>query len=165
MTKISVIPKTDDAHAPRGELVHLSELPGYVVADPSPDFRDWPVTLRDGRTAGKVDDLVVDTDELIVKYVEIELAREFRGGDEAEWLLIPASAIRPDETHATVTVDRLPADGLSNIPRSRRGAAARRAPTVADAVATAELFQAAVPESDPIIDEVTQERPLQWPTP
>ncbi len=165
MTKISVIPKTDDARAPRGALVHLSDLPGYVVADPSPDFRGWPVTLRDGRHAGTVDDLVVDTDELIVKYAEVELAREFRLGDESEWLLIPASAIRPDEAHATVAIERLPAEGLSKVPRSRRGAAARRAPSVAEAVAAAELFETDVPESDPIVDEIANERPLQWPTP
>jgi hypothetical protein len=161
MAKITVIPKTADAHVARGELTPLSDLAGYMVSDPSPDIRGWPVKLSDHRTAGKVDDLIVDTNDLVVKYVEIELAREFRHGHEDEWLLIPTSAIRPDEAHATVIIDRLPAEGLAKVPRSRRGAAARRAPTVAEAVATAELFETSVPESNPIIEEVVENRPLQ----
>lgn len=165
MAKITVIPKTDDARAPRGELVHLSELPNYVVADPSPDVRDWPVHLRDGHNAGRADDLIVDTDELTVKYVEVKLARDFRHGDEDEYVLIPASAIQLDETKALVIIDRVPTDGLSKIPRSRLGATARRAVSVNEAVATAELFESAEPENNPIVDAVAEERPLQWPTP
>ena len=164
MAKIRVTPKTDDASTARGALIHLSELPRYMIADPSPDIHDWTVKLRDGRTAGKVSDLVVDTDDLVVKYLEVKLTRDFRIGEEEEWLLIPASAIRLDESKSAIIVDRLPAAGLSQVPRIRRGADARRALQVGDAVATAELFESAEPESNPIIDEVAGERPLQWPT-
>lgn len=44
-------------------LKKLQDLPNFRVAEGSPDIRGWPVTDRDRRLVGRVDSLVVETDE------------------------------------------------------------------------------------------------------
>jgi len=160
MAKIRVVPKTDDASVRPGALVPMSDIPNYMIADPSPDIRGWTVTLRDGRTVGKVDDLVVDTDDLTVKYMEVRLNREFRLQDEDEWLLLPISVAHPDEARDKIIVERLPAGGFSAMPRVRTADETRRALTVADARAGTELFEIGAPETNLVIDEIASERPF-----
>jgi sporulation protein YlmC with PRC-barrel domain len=163
MTKIRVVPKTDDAGVRKGALVPMSDIPNYIIEDPSPDLRGWTVKLRDGRTVGKVDDLVVNTDTLTVEYMEVKLTREFQREEDSEWLLVPASAAGIDEQHDVVTVDRLPAKGLDAVPRSRTGDETRRALTAADGRTLNELFEIGAPETDLVIDDVASERPLDIP--
>ena len=163
MTKIHVIPKTDDASVGAGQLMPMSDMPHYIIEDPSPDLRGWTVKLRDGRTVGKIDDLVVDTDEMVVRYMEVKLAHEFRLEDDEEWLLLPLTATQFDEKYDIVTVDRVPAGGLSAVPRSRTADETRRALSVADGRTLNELFEIGAPENDTLIDDVAAERPLDIP--
>ncbi|MDB4874983.1 MAG: hypothetical protein JWM41_1429 [Gemmatimonadetes bacterium] len=119
---IRIVPKKDDAPAVApGLLAHLGDLDDYMIADPIPDFRDWNVTLADGRRLGKVDDVIVDTTTMTVKYVEVKLDRDVLVGEDDRWLLIPAELIRVDSDNARVLVDHLPAGGLTNAPQRARG--------------------------------------------
>ena len=56
---IRIVPKRDEppAVAP-GKLANLSDLDhDDMLADPLPNFRDWKVTLPDGRRVGTVGDI------------------------------------------------------------------------------------------------------------
>jgi len=74
----------DDVHsAPAGtatmtapQVVPLKELKDYKVAKDDPDVRGWEVIARDGRTIGKVNDLLVDTAAMRVRYLDVELDRD-----------------------------------------------------------------------------------------
>ena len=157
---IRLFPKDDNAAAPPGELAHLSDLRDYEIADPAPDIRGWTIKLRDGRTLGKVDDLIVDTDHLVVKFLEVKLAREYWGADDVEWMLVPIGAARLDEENDTVVVDRLPAGGLENAPRSRRGEGPRVSLTTPEALVAASSWEPLTSEGG-AIEEISEERPIE----
>ena len=118
---IRIVPKRDDAPAvATGLLVHLGDLDeDYMVTDPVPDFRDWALTLSDGRRVGKVDDLIIDTSTMTAKYVEVHVARDVHLGHDERWILIPVEAIRLDTDESRVTIEHLPGGGLNGAPRQR----------------------------------------------
>ncbi|HEV8580519.1 MAG TPA: PRC-barrel domain-containing protein [Thermoanaerobaculia bacterium] len=76
----------DDVHtAPAGtatmepgvsQIAPLRELKDYKVAHDDPDVRGWNVIGRDGRTIGEINDLLVDTGEMRVCYLDVELDRD-----------------------------------------------------------------------------------------
>jgi photosynthetic reaction center H subunit len=53
-------PQTPSTHMGQ-RLAPMHQLDDYKVADGEPDIRGWSVRTADGRVAGKVDDLIVDT--------------------------------------------------------------------------------------------------------
>lgn len=59
-------------HATDKRLAHL-EGSGYKVAEGDPDVRGWDVMDRDGSRIGEVDDFLVDTEALKVRYLEVRL--------------------------------------------------------------------------------------------
>jgi len=156
---IRLFAKDDDARAEPGELIHLSDLSGYAIEDPAPDIRSWPVKLRDGGTLGIVDELVVDTDHLCVKYLEVKLGKEFKYAEENEWILVPMQATHLDLEHEAVIINRLPASGMAEAPRSRRGNAPRLAPTTPEALVAASSWAPLTTEGG-AIEEVQENRPI-----
>lgn len=69
-------------HATENRLASLDGLSGYKVAEGDPDVRGWDVIGRDGRRIGEVDDLLVDTAALKVRYLEVRLDRRLVVGEE-----------------------------------------------------------------------------------
>jgi hypothetical protein len=76
--------KHEDVHpAPAGtatleppavtQIAPLKELKDYKVAKDDPDVRGWNVFGRDGRAIGEVNDLLVDTGAMRVRYLDVEL--------------------------------------------------------------------------------------------
>src|SRR5688572_8385324 len=72
----------DDVHPAAGtaagtatasQIAPLKELKDYKVAKEDPDVRGWNVIGRDGRMVGEVHDLLVDTGEMRVRYLDVEL--------------------------------------------------------------------------------------------
>lgn len=122
---LHIEPKRDDAGVAPGMLVHLSELSdSYMIAEGEPDIRGWEVRLSDGRHVGKVDDLVIDSNDLSVDYIEVRIDKDFLQSDEDRWALVPVESARADGSDTIVIVDRLPATGLSDVPGALRGRAA-----------------------------------------
>jgi sporulation protein YlmC with PRC-barrel domain len=128
--KLQVVPKTDEpaAVAP-GLLARLSDLKDYMIADPYPDFRGWKVELPDGRRVGKVSDLIVDTNEMVVKYMEVKVDDDvlvprdpFTAATGEVYVLVPVGAARLADDEDAIIVDRLPKAGIENAPRFERGA-------------------------------------------
>jgi sporulation protein YlmC with PRC-barrel domain len=117
---IRIVPRNDDASVLPGMLLHLSDMKGFVVADPVPDFRGWEVLLRDGRRVGTVEDVIVDTTELEVMYVEVKVDRDVIAASEDTWVLVPASAAHIRDKDDRVVIDWLPIAGIAGAPRSSR---------------------------------------------
>lgn len=66
-----VHPATSTAVA--AEIAPLKDLKDYQVAKGDPDVRGWEVAGRDGRRVGKVNDLLVDTGAMRVRYLDVVL--------------------------------------------------------------------------------------------
>jgi sporulation protein YlmC with PRC-barrel domain len=92
------------------------------MPDLLPDFRGWKVELADGRRVGKVSDLIVDTDSMVVKYIEVKVDKDVIAGDEDTYRLIPIAAARLDDDDEAVVIDRLPGASLADAPQHARGA-------------------------------------------
>ena len=54
------------------KLKRLSDA-DLAVADGEPDVRGWTVVTLDGRDVGEVDDLIVDTDAMKVRYLQLDV--------------------------------------------------------------------------------------------
>jgi sporulation protein YlmC with PRC-barrel domain len=115
-----IVPRTEDAYVVPGMLAHLKDLNGFMIADPSSDIRGWRVTGRDGRRVGTVDDLIVETTELEVRYLEVWLDHDVLGSADDRWVLVPARAARIHDMHDRVVIDWLPVAGLAGAPRTAR---------------------------------------------
>lgn len=59
-----------------GQLRHLDDLHDFTIAEGEPDIRGWDVRGTDGTKLGKVEDLLVDTAALKVRYIEVKLEKE-----------------------------------------------------------------------------------------
>lgn len=59
-----------------GQLVHFDDLDDFKIADGEPDIRGWDVRGTDGEKIGKVEDLLVDTSAMKVRYIEVRLDKE-----------------------------------------------------------------------------------------
>ncbi|HZS62275.1 MAG TPA: PRC-barrel domain-containing protein [Gemmatimonadaceae bacterium] len=156
---IRLFAKDKDARAEPGKLVHLSDLDGYAIEDPAPDLRGWSVKLRDGGALGTVDDLIVDTDQLTVNYLEVKLGKEFRTSSDNEWVIVPMQAAYLDLEHEDVIVNRLPARGMAEAPRFRTGNAPRLAPTTTEALHAASSWEPLTTEGG-AIEEIQDDRPI-----
>ena len=109
--------------APR--LGRLSQMDDYKVADGYPDIRGWEVKTADGRTIGKVDDLIADTGAMRVRYVDVELDRTVSQlardaatpGDQERHTLLPIGNVRLDDAHDDVLVDGYTLEQVAGMPR------------------------------------------------
>ena len=61
-------------HSPSGQaLIRLGDLHDFEVADGDPDVRGWEVVGRDSRKIGSVSELIVDPQQMLVRYLDIVL--------------------------------------------------------------------------------------------
>lgn len=58
-----------------GQLAHLSDLDDMRIVEGESDIRGWSVRGTDGETVGKVEDLLVDTASMKVRYIEVRLEK------------------------------------------------------------------------------------------
>jgi sporulation protein YlmC with PRC-barrel domain len=118
---IRVVPTDDDASVAPGMYMHLSDMKGFTIQHPVPDIRGWKVVLPDGRRMGKVEDLIVDTDDLTIKYLEVKVDHDVLGAEDDTWVLVPLSAVQLRDDGELVVIDRVPLGGLAGAPRQDRG--------------------------------------------
>ncbi|WP_020606003.1 PRC-barrel domain-containing protein [Spirosoma spitsbergense] len=111
----------DDLRSAGNTLYRLSELDDYKVADHSADIRSWAVKSRDGKTIGRVKDLLVDPVARKVRYIDLKLDDEFLANTDTIDinLLVPVGAARLDADDDNVFIDRITTtDELRYYPRS-----------------------------------------------
>jgi uncharacterized protein (TIGR02271 family) len=96
-------------------VVPLSQAGDFEVAEGEPDIRGWEVRSSDGRTIGRVDELLVDTGALKVRYLDVEGERGLVARDGGHFL-VPVGFARLDAGGHRVTVDSLASSELRNLP-------------------------------------------------
>ena len=134
----------DDVHPTSGtvagtatasQIAPLKELKDYKVAKEDPDVRGWNVIGRDGRMVGEVHDLLVDTGEMRVRYLDVELdhsllasaptvpgaagvlgAQAAPGTSGRHHVLVPIGSARLDEDHDRVYLEGLDSHDAALLP-------------------------------------------------
>lgn len=96
-------------------IIPLDELDAFEVAEGDPDVRGWQVYGGDGVRVGVVDELLVDTEAMKVRYLDVELA-DGDDGREERHVLIPIGFGRLHETDDIILVDGLDSAGLVQLP-------------------------------------------------
>src|SRR5688572_24172684 len=124
--------RNDDAYAGRpgaapmaagaatAHIAPLKDLKDYKVSSDDPDVRGWDIIGRDGRKIGDVNDLLVDTAAMRVRYLDVELDRDLLAKAPAipgmaptgtmgaqRHVLVPIGTARLDEDHDRIYVDSL----------------------------------------------------------
>ncbi len=87
-------------------LQRLDELSGYSVEAGDLDPRGWTVISTDGRTLGTVDDLVVDTSTMKVRYFDVDLDDSTADPNAVDGhVLVDATTARVDENRRQVIAE------------------------------------------------------------
>jgi stress response protein YsnF len=105
----------------------LSEISNYTIEKGDPDPRGYAVVSADGRQIGRVEDLIVDTSAMKVRYLVVDLADDVNRTADHRSILLP--------TDATELRD----DSNQVIARSYTGAEATYTPAAASAKSSHDL--------------------------
>lgn len=97
-------------------VVPLDELDDFEVAEGDPDVRGWEVLSSDGRKIGEVENLLVDTAAMKVRYLDVDVDDDLIEADDDRHILIPIGYARLDEDDDQIRVDSLQATDVSGIP-------------------------------------------------
>lgn len=97
-------------------VVPLDELDDYTVAEGDPDVRGWDVLSADGRKIGEVDNLLVDTAAMKVRYLEVDVDRDILQGSGDRHILVPIGYARLHEEDDQVLVDTLNSSDVMGLP-------------------------------------------------
>jgi sporulation protein YlmC with PRC-barrel domain len=84
-------------------FTRLSRMPGYAVERHEPDPRGWTVVNGQGKKVGEVKDLIVDTNRMTARYLDVELDTkliDWRGDDPH--ILVPVEHAHIDGKHLVV---------------------------------------------------------------
>ena len=105
-------------------VVPLDQLDDYKVAEGDPDVRGWEVVASDGRKIGEVDQLLVDTAAMKVRYLDVDVDNDLVAGatDASDrHVLIPIGYARLDEGSDRVIVDQLASGDVVGLPEYTHG--------------------------------------------
>jgi uncharacterized protein (TIGR02271 family) len=105
-------------------VVPLDQLDDYKVAEGDPDVRGWEVVASDGRKIGEVDQLLVDTAAMKVRYLDVDVDNDLVAGatDASDrHVLIPIGYARLDEASDRVIVDQLASSDVVGLPEYTHG--------------------------------------------
>jgi uncharacterized protein (TIGR02271 family) len=97
-------------------IVPLDQLSDFRVADEDPDVRGWDVLSSDGRRIGEVEDLLVDTAAMKVRYLDVEIDDDLLQKDRDRHVLIPVGYARLDRDDNRVMVDAIKSTDVSTLP-------------------------------------------------
>ncbi|MGF1466633.1 MAG: photosynthetic reaction center subunit H [Sandaracinaceae bacterium] len=107
---------------------HIAIVPMRVATDYSiaagPDPRGWPVVGADGEVAGTVSDVWVDRADMMVRYLEVELAGSGNGSgvdvgvgtEEAGTRLVPITMLLAHPVSKKVEVSAVRAEHFASVP-------------------------------------------------
>jgi len=97
-------------------LMPLSRMSDFKVAEHDQDVRGWKVVARDGDTIGKVDDLLIDTTANRVRYLGVDLDRSLLSGrSHSGHVLIPIESVRLDR-HDRVLLNSVGSSEIMTLP-------------------------------------------------
>lgn len=97
-------------------IVPLDQMDDFKVADGDPDVRGWDVMSADGTKIGEVDNLLIDSTAMKVRYLDVDIDDDVLDGGDERHILIPIGYARLDEDDDQVFVDSLDRNSLGSIP-------------------------------------------------
>ncbi|HEX7050844.1 MAG TPA: DUF2382 domain-containing protein [Longimicrobiales bacterium] len=97
-------------------IVPLNQLSDFEVAEGEPDVTGWDVIGSDGRKIGEVDQLLVDTTAMKVRYLDVDIEDDLLEPGEDRHVLIPIGFARLHEDENRVLVDNLPSEEVADLP-------------------------------------------------
>jgi uncharacterized protein (TIGR02271 family) len=97
-------------------VVPLDELDDFEIAEGDPDVRGWEVTSSDGKKIGAVDNLLIDTAAMKVRYLDVDLNTELLEAGSDRHILIPIGYARLDEADDNIMVDALASTDIGGLP-------------------------------------------------
>jgi uncharacterized protein (TIGR02271 family) len=101
-------------------IVPLDQLSDFKVADEDPDVRGWDVLSADGRRIGEVENLLVDTAAMKVRYLDVEVDDDLLQDDDRDrHVLVPVGYARLDRDDNRVMVDTLNSTDVGTLPAYR----------------------------------------------
>lgn len=80
----------------------LSDLDDLEITEGEPDIRGWTVRTADGVHVGEVDDLIIDTHAMKVRYMCVELDGATFDLDDKRRVLVPLGTARLDDVNDDV---------------------------------------------------------------
>lgn len=84
-------------------FTRLSRMPGYAVERHEPDPCGWTVVNSQGKKIGEVKDLIVDTNRMTARYLDVELdTKLFDWRGEDPHVLVPVEHAHIDGKHLLV---------------------------------------------------------------
>jgi len=92
-------------------IVPMRLADGFAVMA-GPDPRGWSVVATDGKAAGKVKEIWVDRADVMVRYLEVELAE----GEATGSRLLPITMLRLESDRKTVQVASIRAEHFASVP-------------------------------------------------
>ncbi|WP_017731016.1 PRC-barrel domain-containing protein [Nafulsella turpanensis] len=97
-------------------LARLKDLDDYQVASEDPDVRGWSVISGDNEKIGTVDELIVDTDRMKVRYLVVDTIDKFAADKDDHYMLVPVGAARLHEKNNDVVVSGITTHNSTNYP-------------------------------------------------
>ena len=88
-----------------GTLVHTRDLDKFEFPKGQPDPRGWEVRSPDGTKLGKVEDLLFDTAERRIRYIEVALVKDIAKTAARDYALVPIGQAQLDDADDDVIVD------------------------------------------------------------
>ncbi len=111
---------------PKSELPRLAPLHSlidYKVANNNLDIRGWEVIGADGQRIGVVDDLIVDTALMKVRYLDVNVDRKLLLPDaDTPHTVIPIGAAHLDDDSDQVFLSEINQTSLARLPFYKGGA-------------------------------------------
>jgi sporulation protein YlmC with PRC-barrel domain len=110
-------------HKAQPRLERLDRLRDYRVAHGDPDPRGWLIVGRNGKTLGKVDHLIGDTESMRIVYLDVELDRDLVHGKRH--ILVPTGHVEIDSERKRVIARGIDTRCALNLPEWTGGAISR----------------------------------------
>lgn len=105
-------------------VVPLGQLDDFKVAEGDPDVRGWQVVASDGRKIGEVDELLIDTNAMKVRYLDVEVENGLMAEPDRH-VLVPIGYARLDRGADRVMVDNIASTDLRTMPAYDQSAVTR----------------------------------------
>lgn len=97
-------------------LVRLKDTDDLKIVKEDPDVRGWPVLTADNLEVGKVDELIIDTTAMKVRYMVVDLYDDYAADKIDHYLLLPIGAARLHEKENKVLVSGIKSTTVLNYP-------------------------------------------------
>ena len=101
---------------PRERLMLLSDLKDLRVSKGDADIRGWEVVTADRKKMGKVHELVIDTIDMKVRYLDIDVDGKILDLKSATHILIPIAGAQLDDDDNRVYLTEITVDELRALP-------------------------------------------------